>query len=639
MASPQIHHPPHRLVSPPIQRVLLAVILIAVTLVVYAPVTQHPFITIDDYGYVVNNFHIQYLNWDMVKWSLTSFHYSNWDPLTWLSHALDWHFFGRDAGRHHRTSMLLHALSAVLLFWMLAQATGYVGRSFAAAALFALHPVNVEAVAWVAERKTVLSMVFFLLTLIAYRWYARRPAVVAVPNQRRVRVDWSGVLRYLVVAMLFACALMSKPQAITLPFVLLLWDYWPLGRLFASQDQWVPSSTPAQPTTISDSADTGRAALQRRVDDAARAGVLDSAAVGGGIQNPSREMHLDASLKARSTWMQEYRQRLGSVQNLPWLLLEKLPLLALSAGSAFLTMKAQWVNHTTGGLNKYPFSIRLSGSIVGYVQYLRNAFWPTKLSFFYPHAHSAPPLWQVAGTSLLLLAITGFALANGTHRYLAVGWFWFLGTLVPMIQLVQVGNHAMADRYAYVPFVGLFIAICWGVADVAEGWRSSADLPQAQSSGLPGWRIWLPAGTIAILVLLALLTRRQLSYWTDDLTLWRHSAQAVENNAMAENMIGETLLQRRDTEDAIVHFRAAAAMDPLFPFPPLHIGIYEEEHQHPREALEQLQKVIDLTQSAADRMPAIRASAFTHMSFAYSELGDAANQEKYLALAVQLQRQ
>jgi len=593
MASPQLHHPPRRL-SSAIERGLLAFVLVAVTLVVYAPVTHHPFITIDDYGYVVNNFHIQYLNWDMVKWSLTSFHYSNWDPLTWLSHALDWHFFGRDAGGHHRTSLWLHALSAVLLFWMLAQATGCVGRSFAAAALFALHPVNVEAVAWVAERKTVLSMVFFLLTLIAYRWYARRPAVISFPNQRRVRVDWSGVLRYLVVAMLFAFALMSKPQAITLPFVLLLWDYWPLERIAFRQVAFRYSLFAFRQKDTS--------------------GVSDEGPIANSEPRSSGEER-----RAKS------EKRFSGEESALWLLLEKLPLLALSAGSAFLTMKAQWVNRTTGGLNAYPFSMRISGSIVGYMQYLGHAVWPTKLSFFYPHAHSAPPAWEVAAALLLLLLITGFVLVHRGHRYLTVGWFWFLGTLVPMIQLVQVGNHAMADRYAYVPFVGLFIAMCWGVADCAEQWRYS--------------RILLPAGTAATLVLVALLTRRQLSYWSDDLTLWTHSAQAIQNNAMAENMIGETLLQRRDPEDAIAHFRAAAAMDPLFPFPPLHIGIYEEEHQHPREAIEQLQKVIDLTQSAADRMPAIRANAFTHMSFAYSQLGDAANQEKYLALAVQQQQQ
>ena len=579
MASPQIQRQPSRLLSPTAQGLLLTIVLVGVTLDVYAPVKQHPFIHIDDYGYVVNNFHVQYLNWDTVKWSFTTFHYSNWDPLTWLSHALDWHLFGRNAGGHHEVSLLLHALSAVLLFWLLAQATGYVGRSFAVAALFALHPVNVEPVAWVAERKTVLSMVFFLLTLIAYRWYTRRPAVIKVPNESRARIGWTGVLRYIIVAALFAMGLMSKPQVITLPFVLLLWDYWPLERIAFRSSPFA----------------------FRRTRDTSLSGEKS-------IANSERRASGEKRI-AKSEW------------RLSWLLLEKVPLLALSAGSAFLTMKAQWVNHTTGGMNSYSWPMRLSGSIVGYVRYLGNAVWPAHLSFFYPHPHTSPPAWQVAAASLLLIGITVLTLADRHHRYLAVGWLWFLGTLVPMIQLVQVGNHAMADRYAYVPFVGLYIAVCWGVADWIGQWRFS--------------RILLPTTTIAVLLLLAFATRRQLSYWTDDLTLWTHSAEAVENNAMAEELIGETLQQRHDTDAAIAHFRTAAAMDPLFPFPYLNIGIYEEDHHHPHEAIAQFQKVIDLTDNAADHMPAIRASAFAHLSFVYNQLGDYAMQEKYLGLAAQ----
>ncbi|MFZ0313459.1 MAG: hypothetical protein WAL85_12195 [Candidatus Korobacteraceae bacterium] len=543
MARSQTSHQLGRFLSPGIRLALLGFVLVALTLAVYAPVTRHPFLHIDDYGYVVNNLHIQHLDWETVKWSFTSFPYANWDPLTWLSHALDIQLFGLDPGRHHETSLLLHSLNALLLFWLLWQATGYVGRSFVAAALFALHPCNVEAVAWVAERKTVLSMVFFLLTLIAYRWYARQPAVG----------------RYLVVAMLFALGLMSKPQIVTLPFVLLLWDYWPLGRMFPSADSSLAGETP-------------------------------------GHVVPGK--------------------------SLSWLLLEKVPLLGLSAGSAFLTMKAQWANRTLGGLNSYSFAVRLSSVIVTYVRYLAHAFWPAHLSFFYPHARTTAPAGQLAAALLLLLLIAWLALISRNRRYLAVGWLWFLGTLVPMIGLVQLGNgEAMTDRFGYVPFVGLFIAIGWGVADWAERWRYS--------------EVWLPAGTIAILLLMASATRRQLSYWTDDLSLWTHAAEAVSNNAMAENMIGETLQQRGDRDAAMAHFQAAAAMDPLFPYPRLHLGIYDEEHGHPREAIEQLQKVIELTQSVADHVPAIRNEAFVHMSFAYAQLGDRANQEKYLSLAAQ----
>ncbi len=538
----QIPQQLRRLLSPELQCALLAFIIVASTLTVYSPLKQHPFIHIDDYGYVVNNAHLHHLNWETVKWSFTTFHYANWDPLTWLSHALDVQLFGLDPGRHHQTSMLLHAINAVLLFWLLWKATGYVGRSFVVASIFALHPVNVEPVAWVAERKTVLAMIFFLLTLIAYRWYARNPTVG----------------RYLVVALLFALGLMSKPQIITLPFVLLLWDYWPLGRMFA----------------------TGNSALAGEAPGHVLAG-----------------------------------------RDFFWLVLEKVPLLALSAGSAYLTMKAQWANRTLGGLNSYPFAVRLSNSIVTYVRYLSHAVWPTNLAFFYPHAHGSPPIGQLAGSLLLLLMITAVAIATRSRRYLAVGWLWFLGTLVPMIEVVQVGNHAMADRYGYVSFVGLFIALCWAVADWAERRRAA--------------QILLPIGSIAILLLLASATSRQLSYWTDDLTLWTHAAAAVPDNAMAENVIGETLQQKGERDAAMAHFRTAAAMDPQFPFPYLHIGVYEEEHHHPQQALELLQKVIDLTQNAAEHMPAIRTEAFVHMSFAYAQLGDRANQEKYLNLAAQ----
>ena len=357
--------------------------------------------------------------------------------------------------------------------------------------------------------------------------------------------------------MLFALGLMSKPQIITLPFVLLLWDYWPLERMFARANSSSSSATRA------------------------------------------------STVPAKS---------------FSWLVLEKLPLLALSAASAILTMKAQRAGGTMGGsLSSYSLPARLANAVVAYVRYLGAAIWPTHLAFFYPHARVSPPAWQVATSSLLLLVLTVLALASRNRRYLAVGWLWFLGTLIPMIGLVQVGSQAMADRYAYLPFVGLFIAICWGVADWIGQWHLS--------------RILAPAGTITIMFLLLLATRRQVNYWSDDLTLWSHSAQVVKNNWMAENMIGEILLREGDPEDAIAHFRAAAAMEPLFPFPHLHIGIYEEEHRHPYEAIQELHKVIDLTQKDADLTPTLRTSAFVYMSYAYNQIGDYANQQKYLSMA------
>src|SRR5215469_1115245 len=337
-------------------RFVLLVAIVIATLAVYAPVKQHPFINLDDQPYVVHNSNIQQLNWDTVKWSFTTFRAANWHPLTWLSHAADYHFFELNARRHHEMNLLLHTLSAMLLFWVLSQATRCVNRSFAVAALFALHPINVESIAWIAERKNLLSMLFFLLALGAYRWYASKP-----------RVD-----RYLCVALLFALGLMSKPQVITLPFVLLLWDYWPLQR------------TAVRPSLFA----------------FRQSGLTDTSG--------------------------ERRTAKGEQRSLGWLLIEKLPLFALAAASAVVTMKAQSAGGTmSGAVNSFSFPARLGNTVIAYVRYLGDALWPARLAFFYPHA-KVIPAWQVAGSAALLLLITLWTLSRRNQRYLAVGWLWFL---------------------------------------------------------------------------------------------------------------------------------------------------------------------------------------------------------------------
>jgi len=562
MTFPEPRHNPS--VAHELWRLVLLIVLASATLMVYSPVKQHPFINLDDQPYVVHNRNIQQLNWETVKWSFTTFRAANWHPLTWLSHSVDYHFFSLNAGRHHEMNLLLHAINAMLLFCVLSRATGSAGRSFVVAGLFALHPINVETVAWIAERKNLLSMLFFLLALGAYRSYASRP----------------NVGRYLCVALLFALGLMAKPQVVTLPFVLLLWDYWPLERLAFRRSPFAFGQD--------------------------------------GAHGVSDEMQL-ASSELRSS---DIARKAKSEERFLRLLLEKLPLLAMAAASAVVTVKAQTAGGTTAGtVNTFSFAARAGNAIVAYMRYLGDAIWPTRLAFFYPHARISPPAWQIVGSAALLLVITLWAVSRRDRRYLAVGWLWFLGTMIPMIGFVQVGSQAMADRYAYLPFIGLFIACCWGLADGVKHW--------------PLAKVWLPAGAVAVLVLLSLATRRQLSYWSDDLTLWEHSVQVVKNNWMAENMIGEDLLREGDRESAIPHFRAAAAMEPLFPFPHLHIGIYEEEHQHPREALQQLQEVLDLTEPFAKYTPVIRSNALVYMSFAYNQLGDYADQQKYADLAAQ----
>src|SRR5271166_6257611 len=525
----------------------LALLLIVATVVLYHPVKSYPFITYDDPQYVIRNYQIQSgLDWDMAQWALTTFYASNWHPLTWMSHALDFQLFRLNPSRHHDTNVLFHALNAALLFWVLWRATGSAGRSFMVAALFALHPVNVESVAWISERKNVLSMLFFLLALGAYRWYAVKP-----------RAD-----RYLTVAALYALGLMAKPQVITFPCVLLLWDYWPLQRMF-------------------------------------------SPAVGADKSAPGRVV------RARSFL---------------WLLMEKLPLFALSAADAVLTVKAQG---STGAINNiinaYPFPIRLENAIVSYVRYMGKAVWPSNLAIYYPHPESWLNLWQVAGAAVLLLVITVLVIAGRRWRYFLVGWFWFLGTLVPMIGLVQVGGQGMADRYAYLPLIGLFIMICWGVGD----WFEQRHLATA----------WLAGPSLAALLVLTVAAHRQIGYWSDNVTLWSHAVQVTSGNWIAENNLGAALMDKGRMEDAIVHFRSAAAIYPYDPRSFLFIGYYEQQRGNHREAIEQYEKVITVTQNDIWNNAKLRDDAFVNMGYAYRDLGDPAHASENFAAAENQRRE
>jgi protein O-mannosyl-transferase len=535
--------------SPRNQFVLVGVCLVVATLTLYYPVSTHPFLNYDDDIYVVNNAHVQSgLNVEAVKWAFTSFRASNWHPLTWLSHALDCEMFGLEAGRHHQTNLLLHVVNVVLLFWVLQRATGSIGRSAMVAALFALHPINIESVAWIAERKNLLSMMFFLLTLGAYRWYARNP----------------GITRYLSVACFYALGLMAKPQVITLPFVLLLWDYWPLQRMFAS-----PAS-PAQDEP----------------------------------QIPQKPF--------------------------PWLLIEKLPLLALSMASAIVTVAAQYKAGSMTGPHWQPFPVRLENAVVAYARYLGKAVWPSNLAILYPHPGTSLKLWQVTSSLLLLLAITAAAVAvRHRHRYLLVGWLWFLGTLVPMIGLVQVGVQAMADRYAYLPFVGLFIAFCWLLADWAEYWHFAPALQWGAS--------------VAVLLALAMVARRQLDRWSDNNLLWwqvvvleTQALQANPSSWVAEDVLAHSFLKLGEVEEAVTHFRAAAAINPSDPDSNVNIGAYEQQHHDLARAIEQYKKVIATTEDAPEQNAPNRAQAFSNMAFSYRELKDYPQARASFERAVQI---
>ncbi|MGB9489468.1 MAG: hypothetical protein WCA92_03275 [Terriglobales bacterium] len=364
------------------QTLVLCLALVAAVLVSYSSVVRNQFLDYDDDRYITENPNVKAgTTWATVAWAFTTYDESNWHPLTWLSHALDCDLFGLNPVGHHAVNVLLHAASAVLLFLLLQQATGFRWRSLMVAALFALHPINVESVAWAAERKNVLSMLFFLLALLAYGWYARKP----------------GFGRYSAVFVAFVLALLSKPQVITFPFLLLLWDYWPLERFAA---------LPPTP----------------------QAGIAPK------VSSP---------------------------------LLEKVPFLVLCLASAVVTMKAQGAGHTIKDFSQFSVSLRLENAVISYLRYLGKAFWPSNLVALYPHRTRLYPAWQVVAAVIVVLLSTALVLLKREQRYLAVGWFWFLGSLVPMIGLVQVGDQAMADRYAYLPFIGLFLMITWLLADVA----------------------------------------------------------------------------------------------------------------------------------------------------------------------------
>jgi hypothetical protein len=404
------------------------------TLVIYNSVNQNGFVNYDDDVYVTANRHVQAgLNWSTIRWAFTTFDAANWHPLTWISHALDYRLFKLNPAGHHYTNVLLHCVNVVLLFLLLVQATQQTWPSLIAAAIFAVHPLNVESVAWAAERKNVLSMLFLLLAFWAYQRYASKPSIA----------------RYGTVFFLFACGLMAKPQVITLPFLLLLWDYWPLRRLSFSSPQ--------------------------------------AGATG------------------------------DRTRSLGWLLLEKVPLLLLSAASAIVTLEGQQAGGAVRSVIEYPPTVRIQNAIGAYFDYVGRLLWPLRLAPMYPHPGDSLLAWQILVAALFVIGVSVLVLRFREKRYLVVGWFWFLGALVPMIGLVQVGQQATADRYMYLPMIGLLLMLCWGLADWAAERRTRV--------------VGLATATALVLAVLGALTYRQVSFWHDSETLWTHAAAVTKDPA------------------------------------------------------------------------------------------------------------
>jgi protein O-mannosyl-transferase len=493
-------------------------VLAAITFAVYIPAIFHPFVNFDDYDYVSQNPHVQSgLSTETISWAFTSTEASNWHPLTWLSHALDCEIFGLNPHGHHLTSVLLHTTNVVLLFLLLQAATGAPAMSAMVAALFALHPLNVESVAWVAERKNVLSTFFFFLALAAYGRYARRPSLG----------------RYLLVALAFTMGLASKPMLVTLPFVLLLLDYWPLAR--------IRSWTEPQ-------------------------------------HNP------------QVSW--------------PRLLMEKMPLLCLSVASCIVTMIAQ----REAVSQVVTLRIRIENAIYSYSCYVMKIFWPVHLAVIYPHPQNKLPKLALAASVLFLIAISVLVWRwRKKFPYAIVGWLWFVGTLVPVIGVVQVGDQGMADRYMYIPAIGIFVALVWSFVEWAksQAWLSDS----ARTLGLK---------LIASFLMLALglLTIYQIHYWRDPLDLWTHALQITEDNFVAEDHLAGLLVEQGRIDEANRLFESAARIAPLDPVSHTGLAAAAQDRGDLQEAIRNYNIALHA------KGEGLLAMTYANLAVVYRQLGD-----------------
>src|SRR5437870_3982063 len=465
--------------------------LAVMTFAIYAQVIGHQFITLDDDAYIRENAMVNRgVTLAGMAWAFTAFDQGNWHPLTWIAHMIDSQLFGMNAGGHLVVNALINVANTLLVFWFLFRTTHARWSSALVAALFALHPLHVESIAWAAERKDTLSTFFGLLSLIAYVRYAEAPSI----------------RRYAWTAIMLTLGLLAKPMLVTWPFVMLLLDYWPLRRFQRSDasDQW--------------------------------------SVVRG-------------------------------------LVVEKLPLFALVAASAVVTSLAQSHGGGVRTFTEFPIALRLSNALVSYAKYLLLAFWPNDLAVYYPYKGTDIPAWQISSAALLLIAITAFCFSQRKIRpYLIVGWLWFLGTLVPVIGLVQVGGQTMADRYFYIPSIGLFIAIVFGLADIAERRRVAP---------------WLSAAIAnVVLVVLATLTNAQIHRWSDSFTLFKHALTVVPPNVAVEDSLGLAMHKNGQLDEAAARFERALQIKPDDYTSLLSMGVIRFYQGRVPEAMEYAQAAI-----------------------------------------------
>jgi protein O-mannosyl-transferase len=505
--------------------VVVAAVLCLLTLGTFWPVFSHDFINYDDPDYVTENPHVQRgLTWAEAVWALRTRHAGNWHPVTWLSHMLDGQLYGLKPGGHHSTSLLLHTANTLLLFVVLRRMTAALWPSAFVAALFGLHPLHVESVAWVAERKDVLSTFFCFLTIWVYTRFVdfkvkspptRVPSVTS--KQRRTIGMRSAAsppatghpsLYYSLALLLFLLSLMSKPMLVTLPFVLLLLDYWPLRRF-----------------------------------------------------------QIDAQLATHQIFLR--------------LVKEKVPFFLLSAISSGLTFCVQ---QRAGAVGECLLTGRIGNAVISYARYVGKVFWPENLAVFYPRP-AEWPIGMVFGTAAFLLVISALALWFASQRpYLAVGWFWFLGTLMPVIGIVQVGEQSMADRYTYFPVIGLFIIIAWGAAEMTVG-RSERG------------RVGACAAAVVVAACI-LCTLTQLRHWQTSESLFKHALAVTTNNAVAHNNLGAALDAKGDFEQALMHYSEALRIQTNYPDAQVNLGIQLARQGRIEEALSRFHAALALNSSS-----------------------------------------
>jgi hypothetical protein len=439
--------------SPQRQMLIVYIFLALVTLAVFWQVTGYNFVNFDDPVYVTENSHIHGITINGVRWAFSSTYAEFWHPLTWLSLMFDYQLYGLNAGGYHLTNLILHILSSLLLFWLFNRMTGMIWRSAFVAALFALHPLHVESVAWIAERKDVLSAFFWMLTLCLYVYYTEKPAI----------------RRYLLVLFSFVCALMSKPMVVTLPLIMILLDYWPLKRFESKKENWVL-----------------------------------------------------------------------------WQFKEKFPLFTLSAVFSIITLLAQ--HKMSAQDSSYPLGLRIANASVSFVTYLTKTFWPQDLAIFYPFPNDIP-LWQVLGATILIIVISAFVIIMLKRLpYLFAGWLWFAITMAPVIGIIQINSQAMADRYHYLPSVGIAVILAWG-------------LPLLFSRDDTRRKILFPAA-IASLLILSVLTWQQCGYWKNSVTIFQHALLVTKNNYLAHSNLASALAEEGKLNEAIDHYNEAIRIIP-----------------------------------------------------------------------------